>query len=46
MNLRDDVFRKKKCDVSVNVSIIEQTRMFTVKKKGVHEIDHELRSAV
>ena len=34
VNLRDDVFReKKKCGVTVNVGIIEQTRMFTVKKK-------------
>ena len=45
MNLRDDVFRKKKCGVTVNVSIIELTRMFA-EKKGLHQIDHELRSAV
>ena len=45
MNLRDDVFGKKKCGVTVNVSIIELTRMLR-KKKGVHQIDHEFRSAV
>ena len=35
VNLRDDVFREKKCGVTGNVSIIEVTRMFT-EKKGVH----------
>ena len=33
VNLRDDVLRETKmCGVTVNVNIIELTRMFTVKK--------------
>ena len=35
VNLRDDVFQETQmCGATVNVNIIELTRMFTVKKNG------------
>ncbi len=46
VNLRDDVFREKNVWRNRKCEYHRADKNVYGKKKGVHEIDHELRSAV